>query len=259
MRSLFASEYTATRPFLFTTLPLPRHLVPPRWLRWSIVAFVAIAVIVYFAMDGRAMLNLDTIKSLRDDFNAAYSNRPIAISLAYFALFALLSALSLPGAAALMLISGSTMGLVYGTFLSTLASAFGALLAMWGTRALFRDAAQARFQSQLETFESGISRDGLFYLFALRVAPVIPYFILNWIVGLTQMRAWPFFWVSFLGMIPGTALYVNAGRELGQLQSFSDLFSASVLASLAAIALIPLTLRWLYERFVTPQKDHKNA
>jgi uncharacterized membrane protein YdjX (TVP38/TMEM64 family) len=234
---------------LFNALALPRSLVPPVWLRWVIFALIATAIATYLALDGRALMHLETIKSLRDDFNALYARAPVIVSAGYFTLFALLSALSLPGSAALMLISGSTMGLFYGTLLSTFASAFGALLAMWATRAMFRDVAQKRFQSQLDTFENGVARDGLFYLFALRVAPIIPYFILNWIVGLTKMRAWPFFWVSFLGMIPGTALYVNAGRELGQLQSFSDLFSMSVFVSLIAIAIVPLALRYAYARW----------
>jgi uncharacterized membrane protein YdjX (TVP38/TMEM64 family) len=244
---------------LLSSLALPRHLVPPVWVRYSIIAFIAVALTAYIAMDGRSLLQLDTIKMWRDDFNATYAASPMLVSLAYFALFALLSALSLPGAAALMLISGAAMGLTYGTLLSALASATGALFAMWGTRALFRDVAQSKFHSQLANFESGIARDGLFYLFALRVAPIIPYFVLNWIVGLTNMRAWPFYWVSFLGMIPGTALYVNAGRELGQLQSFSDLFSVSVLVSLVAIALVPLLLRAAYERFAPAPSNNKKA
>ncbi|TAG77374.1 MAG: TVP38/TMEM64 family protein [Betaproteobacteria bacterium] len=137
----------------------------------------------------------------------------------------------------------------WGTLISTLASATGATIAMLATRFLFRDWMKARYATQMREVDRGIERNGAYYVFSLRVAPVIPYFILNWLVGLTTMRVWPFFWVSFVGMLPGTAVYVNAGNELSKVNSLSDVFSLPIALSFVALAVAPFLLKFIIEKF----------
>ncbi len=138
------------------------------------------------------------------------------------------------------------MGLCWGTVLSALASATGALLTMQAARYWFRERVARRFSGPLRTLERGLARHEVNYLLSLRVAPVIPYMVLNLLAGLTHIRRRTFFWTSLVGMLPGTALYVNAGVHLSTVRSIEQLFSPVVMASLLMLALLP----WLMERLL---------
>lgn len=165
-------------------------------------------------------------------FLAYYATYPVLVGLGYFVVFSVMTALCLPGAAALMLLGGASFGLLWGSVLATLASTTGASLTMLAARHLMRERVETRWASRLHTLNAGLQRRGLLYLLSLRLLPVVPFVPLNLVSGLTRLPLWRFFWVSALGMLPGTALYVYAGTQAHRLSSLADGWSASGLAGL---------------------------
>ena len=159
------------------------------------------------------------------------------MSAAYFAVYVLVTALSLPGATVLTLAGGAGLGLLWGTLLVSFASTLGATLAMLSARYLLRGATEKRFASRLAEINQGLQRDGGFYLFSLRLMPVVPFFALNLLMGLTRMKTWTFYWVSQLGMLAGTLAYVNAGTQLARIESLSGIVSPGVLGSLVLLGI----------------------
>jgi uncharacterized membrane protein YdjX (TVP38/TMEM64 family) len=164
----------------------------------------------------------------------------LGATLAYFAVFALLTALCLPGPALLLLLAGASMGMVWGTVLGTLASAVGATLTMLTCRYGLRTRLEQNFGDRLHTLNAGLQKDGVWYLLSLRLLPVIPFVVVNVLCGLTRMRAGTFLAVSSVGMLPGTAVYVYAGQQLGRVQSAHDVLSVPVLVALGLLGLLPL-------------------
>jgi uncharacterized membrane protein YdjX (TVP38/TMEM64 family) len=227
---------------------MPHPLIASKTVRWFIAAWLVALLCVYFFTDLRKFLTLDSVREAQSWFMHAYDASPWMIAFAFFGIFTLISVISMPGAAALMLIAGSSFGFICGTLLSTLASAAGATIAMLLTRYFFRDTVESRYREKMLEIDRGIEKNGLYYLFSLRVAPVIPYFVLNWLCGLTTMRVWPFFWVSFVGMLPGTAVYVNAGNEIAKIDSMGNIFSWNIIASMLLLALVPFILKFAVER-----------
>jgi uncharacterized membrane protein YdjX (TVP38/TMEM64 family) len=223
-------------------------LLPSKSARWLIAGLLVAALTAHFFSGGFDYLSIDSVREAQNWFMQGFEKSPWLVTFAFFATFTAISVISMPGASALMLIAGSSFGLVCGTLLSTLASAVGATIAMLLTRYFFRDAVHARYKDRMQEIDRGIERDGLYYLFSLRVAPVIPYFVLNWLCGLTPMRTWPFFWVSFVGMLPGTALYVNAGNEIAKIDSMGTIFTWGVVTSLLLIAVLPFVLKFFFIR-----------
>jgi len=148
-----------------------------------------------------------------------------------------------------MLLGGGCMGFGLCMLVSTAASAIGALLTMLLARHFFRDSVEQRFTSRLNEINKGIEKNEVAYLLSLRLAPVIPFVAFNLLAGLTRVKPWTFLWTSFLGMLPGTMLYVNAGSELGSISSLGDLFTLEVMVSLTALALLPVLLNWCFKRF----------
>jgi uncharacterized membrane protein YdjX (TVP38/TMEM64 family) len=227
---------------MLAALPLP--LLTLTRPRIAVIALVVALVIAYFALDLHRFLTLQSLKDAQHWFADMYALRPITVTALFVLTFVTITALTLPGAAVMMLAAGASFGLVWGSVLSTFSSALGATVAMLATRYLFRDAVAAKFSSRLQIIDQGIAKDGVYYLISLRLAPIIPFWIVNWIVGVTRMRAWPFFWSSFVGMFAGTAAYVNAGTQLAQVDSFQSIFSPTVIASLVLLAIVPLALRY---------------
>jgi uncharacterized membrane protein YdjX (TVP38/TMEM64 family) len=177
-------------------------------------------------------------------FAAHLGERPLAVACTFFLLFTALAAVGLPGASLLMLLAGAGFGLFWGTLLALLASTTGATLSMLVARHWLREPVAARFGARLARIDAGIARDGAFYLFGLRMAPLIPFPVLNPLFGLTAMPAWTYFWVSAAGMAAGTAVYVNAGLQLARVDNPADLVSPAVVVSLALIGFLP----WLAGR-----------
>ena len=172
---------------------------------------------------------------------------------AFFLLYVVVTALALPAAALLTLVAGALFDLLLGTVLVSFASTIGATLAFLIARYLFRDAVRARFAKQLAAIDRGVEKDGAFYLFAMRLVPAFPFFAINLAMSVTPLRAWTFYWVSQVGMIFGTVVYVNAGAQLGQLDSISGILSPQMIGSFALLGLAPL----IGKKFLDAYKSRK--
>lgn len=231
----------------------------------AILVFATIAVIYfsealsYFSLE-TIQLNLEALKTKTQE------NLILAIGV-YFLIYVIVTALSVPGATLLTLLAGALFGTFLGFILASLASTLGATLAFLGTRYLFRNWVEEKFQEKLKMIDRGIHRDGVFYLLSLRLAPVVPFVLVNMLMGLTQMSVFRYFVISQVGMIPGTLAYVYAGRELGQLTTISGVFSPSFILALFGLALLPWAARFvlnqfkfrrLYKAFKKPKKYDYN-
>ncbi len=206
-------------------------------------ALVLLAIGVFFAFDLDRYLSVDELRMRHQEVISLRAEYPIASAALYFVAYVLVTALSLPGAAVMTLAGGAVFGLVTGTVLVSFASTLGATLAMLVARFLLRDVVQARFGDRIAAIDAGIERDGALYLFTLRLVPLFPFFVINLVMGLTAMRARTFAWVSQLGMLPGTIVFVNAGTQLAQVRSPADVLSPGLLASFALLGIFPLLAR----------------
>lgn len=171
-------------------------------------------------------------------------NLPLSLAI-FFVIYVTVTGLSLPVAVWLSLLAGFLFGRWSGTAVVLLAATCGATLAFLSSRYLFRDLVQQRYGVRLRVLNEGVARDGAFYLFALRLVPAVPFFLINLGMGLTPLRVGTFFWISLVGMLPGTFAYVNAGGALRDIQKPSDILSANIILALALLGVLPLLLRWL--------------
>ena len=211
--------------------------------RWWAVAALALAVVLFFALDLGQYLQLATIKSRQAQLESWRAAQPLQAALIFFAVYVLATALSLPGAAVLTLAGGAIFGLGWGTLLISFASSIGATLAFLASRWLLGDWVQARFGERMAALNAGMAKDGAFYLFTLRLVPIVPFFVINLAMGLTRIRPLTFYGVSQLGMLAGTIVYVNAGTQLARIDSLSGIVSPGVLGSLVLLGLFPLVAR----------------
>jgi pyruvate/2-oxoglutarate dehydrogenase complex dihydrolipoamide dehydrogenase (E3) component/uncharacterized membrane protein YdjX (TVP38/TMEM64 family) len=190
-------------------------------------------------------LNLEYLKAKQADFSAFYKENAV-LAIGVFSLIYIVStALSLPGAAWLTLLAGALFGLVTGTIIVSFASTIGATLAFTISRLLLRDWVQNKFGSYLKSFNAGVEKDGGFYLFTLRLIPAFPFFVINLVMGLTPMKTFQFFWVSQIGMLAGTAVYVNAGTQLAQIESVKGILSPGLLLSFVLLGIFPIVTKKL--------------
>ena len=232
-----------------------------------ILAALAALVAAYFIFDLGQYLTLDGIKALAGDVAAFQQRNPLAVIAGFFIAYVLVTAASIPGAAILTLAAGALFGVVGGTVLVSFASTAGATLAFLSSRYVLRDSIEARFGERLKAINAGLERDGPFYLFSLRMIPVFPFFVVNLVMGLTRIRTWTYAWVSQLGMLLGTIVYVNAGTQLAQIDSLSGIASPGVLASFALLGIVPwlakgiigvIKRRKVYAGFNKPKKFDRN-
>jgi len=211
-----------------------------------LVALLA-GVVAFFALDLGRYFSLAFVKESQAAFSALYAERPWTVTAVYFVVYVVITALSLPGAAIMTLAGGASFGLVWGTVVVSFASTLGATLAMLAARYLFQDSIQQRFGRKLAEVNARLNKEGAFYLFTLRLLPVIPFFALNLLMGLTRMKAWTFFWVSQVGMFAGTVAYVNAGTQLAKIDSLRGILSPALLGSFVALGLLPLAVKKLLD------------
>ena len=225
-----------------------------------IAALLLSSIAVFFLLDLQRFFTLAFIKGSQAQLSAVYGEQPAVVLLAYFAVYVLVAALSLPGAAILTLAGGASFGLVTGTLVVSLASTVGATLAMLTARFLIRDAITARFGRRLDEVNKGIEKDGALYLFTLRLIPALPFFVVNLLMGLTRMKTWTFYWVSQLGMLAGTLVYVNAGTQIAKIDSLKSVLSPALIGSFVLLGLLPLVvgraLKWAKRRQVYAQWKH---
>ncbi len=208
-----------------------------------IIAGGAAVVILFLAFDLDRFLTLEYIKESQASFQKLYENNQFGIISIYILIYIAVTALSLPGAAILTLAGGALFGLVAGTIAVSIASTSGATLACLVSRFILREWVQEKFGDKIQAINDGIEREGGFYLFTVRLIPVFPFFIINLVMGLTRIPLKTFFWVSQLGMLPGTIVFVNAGKELGKIESASGILSPTLLVSFAILGLFPITVK----------------
>jgi pyruvate/2-oxoglutarate dehydrogenase complex dihydrolipoamide dehydrogenase (E3) component/uncharacterized membrane protein YdjX (TVP38/TMEM64 family) len=207
---------------------------------------VAFSALIYF--DLVAYLDLDVLKSRFEDLREWYAQNPLSAGLIFFAVYVVVVALSIPGATVMTLAGGALFGFWYALFLISFASSIGATLAFLVSRILLKDWIQGKFGNQLSLVNKGFEKDGQFYLFTLRLVPIFPFFLVNLLTGLLPISTRTFYWVSQLGMLPATAVYVNAGTHLGQLESAAGIVSLPLALSFALLGVFPFLARGLLRR-----------
>ncbi|MDO9134551.1 FAD-dependent oxidoreductase [Hydrogenophaga sp.] len=234
-----------------------------------LLAVVALGIAAFFVFDLGRFLSLEYLKQSQASFEALYASQPLKVSLVYFAIYVAATALSFPGAAIITLAGGAIFGLWWGTLLVSFASSLGATLAFLTSRFVLRDSIEAKFGNRLAEINRGIEKDGAFYLFTLRLIPVVPFFVINLVMGLTKMKALTFYAVSQIGMLAGTLVYVNAGTQLAQIDSLQGILSPALLGSFVLLGVFPLIAKWIvglmqkrkvYARWasVKPQRFDRN-
>ncbi len=209
----------------------------------TILAVVAAILGLFILFDLDRYFTLSFLKESRDSFAALYSRSPALVIGVYFMIYLVVAALALPGAVVMTLAGGALLGLFVGTVVVSFASTIGATLACFFSRFLLRDWVQSKFGDKLESVNRGIQREGAFYLFTLRLIPIFPFFIINLVMGLTRMPLFRYYWVSQLGMFPATLVYVNAGKELGKIESVAGILSPALLVSFAVLGLFPIVVK----------------
>jgi len=205
-----------------------------------LLAAIVILMALFFIFDLQQYLSLEYFQAQREVLVNYYQAHPWQTGLIYFAIYLIVTGLSLPGATVLTLIGGSIFGLLVGTIIVSFASTIGATLAFLVSRYLFKDLVQQRFKQQLGPINRGVEKEGAFYLFALRLVPAFPFFAINLVMALTVLKTGTFFWVSQIGMLAGTIVYVNAGMQIGELESLSDILSPGLIFSFVLLGTFPL-------------------
>lgn len=208
-----------------------------------IAATVLALIAAFFAFDLGQYLTLDYLKSRQADFRMYYDENPVFMLGAFFIIYVLVTALSLPGAAIMSLAGAALYGFIPALVVVSFASSIGATLACAASRYVLGHWVQKKFGERIEPVNRGVEREGPFYLFTLRLVPIFPFFVINLVFGLTKMRLWTFYWVSQLGMLPGTAVYVNAGTQLGQIQKAGEIFTWEIILSFALLGIFPLAAK----------------
>ncbi len=228
---------------------------------------VLIGVIGFFYFDLNELLTLEGLKGSMDQFEQYKTQSPWLVIGGFFLVYILVTALSLPGAAILTLAAGALFGLVQGVLVASFASSIGATLAFLTSRYLLRDTIKQRFPDRLASIDAGVKKEGGFYLFTLRLVPIFPFFLINLLMGLTAIKARTFYWVSQIGMLAGTFVFVNAGTQLAQIEQLSGILSFNLLASFALLGLFPLIAkgiltilkkRRVYKNYHKPKKFDRN-
>ena len=210
-----------------------------------IISLILILVLVFKFFGLGDYLTLDFLKQKQAALLSMYESRPLLILSLYCITYIGVTALSLPGAAVMTLAGGGLFGLVTGTVAVSFSSTIGATLACIVARYLLRDWVQKKFGDKLVKINQGMSKEGGFYLFSLRLVPLFPFFVINLVMGLTSIRLMTYYWVSQLGMLPATIVYVNAGKELAKIDSLAGILSPSLIVSFALLGLLPILTKKL--------------
>lgn len=217
------------------------------WKKIIIIGAIVLLVVAYKFLGLDQYLTLSYLKESQALFTEFYQANPATVIASYMGIYILVTALSLPGAAVMTLAGGALFGLLVGVIVTSFASTIGATLACFVARFLLRDWVQNKFAVRLKAINDGIAREGGFYLFTLRLIPVFPFFVINLAMGLTRMPLFRFYWISQLGMLPGTIVYVNAGKELGEIDSLSGILSPGLIFSFVILGAFPLIAKKIVE------------
>lgn len=218
-----------------------------------IIAIISL-VTLYYYFDLGQYFSLKSLKENQAVINNYHSENPIKTIFVFLLIYILSTALSLPGATILTLAGGALFGFIKGTILVSFASTTGATLAFIASRYLLRDSIQTKFADRIRTINEGVSKEGAFYLFTLRLVPLFPFFLVNLVMGVTQIKTLTFFFVSQIGMLAGTAIFVNAGTQLAQIETLKGILSPELLVSFTLIGMLPL----ISKTIISTMKDNKN-
>lgn len=213
--------------------------------RIIIIAVIGGLFFLFYFFDLNRHLTLESLKESREYLFSLYETNTFMFIFLYSLFYITATALAIPGAVIMTLAGGAVFGLVTGTIIISFASTIGATLACIVSRFLLRDWVQDKFRDKLKLVNNGIEREGAFYLFTLRLIPLFPFFMINLVMGLTRMKIRRYYWVSQAGMLPGTIVFVNAGSQLGKLETVSGIFSPGMIVSFALLGLFPLIARKL--------------
>ena len=232
-----------------------------------LIVIAAAAIGAFFHFNLHQLLTLDGLKGSMDQFDQYKAQSPLLVIGGFFLLYVVVTALSLPGAAILTLAAGALFGLVEGLLVASFASTVGATLAFLVSRYLLRDTIKQRFPERLDAIDAGVEKEGGFYLFTLRLVPVFPFFLINLLMGVTAIKSWTFYWVSQVGMLAGTFVFVNAGTQLAQIESLSGILSLDLILSFALLGVFPFIAkgilnvfkkRRVYKNYTKPKKFDRN-
>ncbi|APD93936.1 pyridine nucleotide-disulfide oxidoreductase [Alteromonas mediterranea] len=233
----------------------------------ALLGVIAAAIFSFFYFDLNSYLTLEGMKGSLDTFKSQIAGNPVLSIGVFFAIYVAVTALSLPGAAILTLAAGALFGLVQGLVIVSFASSVGATLAFLVSRFILRDTVRNKFKEKLKKIDEGVEKQGAFYLFTLRLVPVFPFFLINLLMGLTSLKTWTFYWVSQIGMLAGTAVYVNAGTQLAQIDSLSGIVSPGLIFSFVLLGIFPwiakgivalVNRRRVYKGYNKPKKFDRN-
>ena len=236
--------------------------------KWLLLALIVAAIAAFILLDLGRFLSLEYFKARQAEVMTYYSEHPLETAIAFFLLYIVVVAPSLPGAGVMTIVAGAIFGLLWGVIIVSFASSVGATLAMLASRYLFRDAVQAKFGDRLGAINRGIEKEGAFYLLTLRLVPLFPFFVVNLLMGLTPIRPRTFYWASQLGMLPATVVFVNFGTQLANIESAGGLLSADVIGALALLGIFPLIAKKIvdivkankvYRRWKKPHKFDNNV
>ncbi|WP_201574410.1 FAD-dependent oxidoreductase [Psychrobacter sp. H8-1] len=231
------------------------------------ILLILILAASFFYFDLNELLTLEGLKNSMDQFSQYKAQSPLLVIGVFFLLYVLVTAISLPGAAVLTLAAGALFGLAEGLLIVSFASSIGATLAFLTSRYLLRDTIKQRFPERLAAIDTGVEKEGAFYLFTLRLVPIFPFFLINLLMGVTAIKAWTYYWVSQVGMLAGTFVFVNAGTQLAQIDSLSGILSFNLLVSFALLGFFPLIAkgiltvlkkRRVYKNYSKPKKFDRN-
>ena len=213
--------------------------------RIALLVVLAAAIAAYFWFDLGQYLSLDAFKAQQAQIVAVKDANPLLYVGGFFLLYVIVTALSLPGAAIMSLVAGALFGVVTGTIIVSFASSIGATLAFLSARFLLRDWVQSKFGERLKAIDDGIEKDGAFYLFTIRLIPLFPFFVVNLLMGLTRIKTRTFYWVSQIGMLPATVVFVNAGTQISKIESTAGLLSPALIGSFVLLGIFPWIARGL--------------
>tara|TARA_B110000971_G_scaffold17772_1_gene16339 strand:- start:1429 stop:2121 length:693 start_codon:yes stop_codon:yes gene_type:complete len=224
-------------------------------IKIGLLIVIVLAIIAFFFYDIQQYTTLDYIKAKQQNIIEYYKQNFFFVLVLFIFLYVLVTALSLPVATFLTLVGGALFGFSSGLIIVSFASTIGATLAFLMARFLAQNYVQKNFKNQLSKINKKFKSEGSFYLFALRLVPVFPFFIINVVMGLMTIKTWTFYWVSQLGMLPGTIVYVYAGTQLAQIETFSDITSPSMLIAFALLGLFPLIAK-NFIQFIRKDKNY---
>jgi uncharacterized membrane protein YdjX (TVP38/TMEM64 family) len=213
--------------------------------RLILFGLIAAAIAAYFLFDLGRILTLDNFKAQQAELVASKDASPALYIGGFFLIYVAVTALSLPGAAIMSLVAGALFGLLTGTIIVSFASSIGATLAFLSSRFLLRDWVASKFGERMQGIDDGLARDGAFYLFTLRLIPLFPFFVVNLVMGLTRIKVPTFYWVSQIGMLPATIVFVNAGTQISQIESTAGLLSPTLIGSFVLLGIFPWIARGL--------------